>query len=1198
MHQTPTPDRRHRRPLLKATKIVLWTAEAVLLTFLAAVMCMVHVLTSDRLAPVVEDIGNDMLVNARLEIDTIDLSMVSTFPFVNADVRGLRIISTVTQGLDADTRDGLPAYTDTVATVGRFTGGVDILALLDNTVRLSNVTIDRPAANLVVIDDESTNFNIIRPDTTVSKPFDWKDLPQITLERLEVTNPGLIRYYDATDGTDMSLSFTRVNFTGTDAPLYTLNVDGDINAPILMDYFSLDDLGFGLNGTIRWSQAMPSRLALKDFRFKASLIEGLVTTDMDFADGLVFNTLDLDLSPISVDKVLHIVPDEMAEDLDIPTDIVTTAMVGIKARLDAPYDVTSESLPRMTATLDIPDCTLQWQDLDLKTLGAHLTLTVPDDNPDDARLTIDRLQLKGPATDLDIKGTLTNLFTDPVFDGTCDGTCDMKRLPQSVTDLIDGTLHGNLTAHIGLRASPSMLDQENFHRLALHGNLTVDNLYWLSGDTVNMVNVDRVTFDFGTAQQFRYRTVHADSLLHVELRAGKGDLLHDDIAMDFEGFKIELSTENKSTTARPGNVKSMGGKIDLGAFNMTLLTDSSTCRVRRASGYAVIHPYKGSLRNPEFIVDLSCDRVSAGGNSQRVVMRRANTHLQAHFEGQGRKGRNIAHLTDSLHRIHPDIPMDRIYGMALKIHNEHANHSPYPRVHPLYEDTDSTEVIDWGASTMFKRILEQVAFNGWLKSERAGFFTPYFPMRNRIRNIDIAFNNDSVTINRLQYKVGHSDFTVNGVVSNLRRALTSQNLSRPLRARFDVTSDTIDINQLTEITMAGSAYAAHEDSHPALNLNDLDRDETLMEKAIASRVQEAPDTVMPLLIPTNLDAELTLRAANVRYSDIPLRDMTGHILLYDGAVNLNNLKASSPGVGNLDLSALYQGHDPESLRFGLGLTLTDFNLERFLGIMPAVDSIMPVLRDFSGIIGADIAATVDVDKRMDLKMSTLDAAIRLTGDSLVLLDPATFRKLSRWLMFKDKQKNIIQHMDVSMTVRDNTVQVYPFIFDFDRYRLGVQGYNDFGMHYKYHIAVLKSPIPFKFGINISGTPDKMKIRLGGAKFGEKQIRQVAIVDTTRINLMNEIQNVFRRGARNARLQSVRQAAPLAADIDLSQDTLTAADSLRYIQQGLIDAPPPPPAPVDKPTVRKSRKSKNKHSPAPSTPAAAVDDRRATLPRQQ
>ena len=229
--------------------------------------------------------------------------------------------------------------------------------------------------------------------------------------------------------------------------------------------------------------------------------------------------------------------------------------------------------------------------------------------------------------------------------------------------------------------------------------------------------------------------------------------------------------------------------------------------------------------------------------------------------------------------------------------------------------------------------------------------------------------------------------------------------------------------------------------------------------------------------------------------------------------------------------------------------------------MPALDSIMPLLRDFSGIIDADVAATCDIDSGMNLVLPTLAAAVRISGDSLRLIDEDTYRKIGKWLMFKDKQDNLIKQMNVELTVRDNTMRIYPFIFDLDRYRLGVQGYNDLALNFDYHIAVLKSPLPFKFGVNIKGNPDHYKVRLGKAHLNERQVAQsVSIVDTTRINLLAQLENVFRRGVANSRFATLDIAAnPTADKIDLNSDTISRADSLVLIREGLIPAPVTPDA---------------------------------------
>lgn len=194
---------------------------------------------------------------------------------------------------------------------------------------------------------------------------------------------------------------------------------------------------------------------------------------------------------------------------------------------------------------------------------------------------------------------------------------------------------------------------------------------------------------------------------------------------------------------------------------------------------------------------------------------------------------------------------------------------------------------------------------------------------------------------------------------------------------------------------------------------------------------------------------------------------------------------------------------------------------------------------------------------MNLQLNTLEMALKLSGDSLVLLDSETFATLSKWLMFKNKKRNMIDHMDVEMAVKDSRLNLYPFIFDMDRYKFGVRGGNDMGLNLDYHISVLKSPLPFKFGINIKGTPDDMKIRVGKARINEKTVASsTSISDTVRVNLVKEIGNMFRRGARRGRPRLGLTAPIPSSDQTLPEtsDTISHADSVMLIKEGVLNRP--------------------------------------------
>ncbi|MDE6390899.1 MAG: hypothetical protein K2L26_05750 [Duncaniella sp.] len=175
---------------------------------------------------------------------------------------------------------------------------------------------------------------------------------------------------------------------------------------------------------------------------------------------------------------------------------------------------------------------------------------------------------------------------------------------------------------------------------------------------------------------------------------------------------------------------------------------------------------------------------------------------------------------------------------------------------------------------------------------------------------------------------------------------------------------------------------------------------------------------------------------------------------------------------------------------------------------------------------------------------------------------------------------MIHSMTVEAVIDNSQLRLFPFIFSMDRYRLGVSGHNDMALNLDYHVAVLKSPLPFRFGINIKGTPDDMKIRVGKARLDEHSVAgTVQIADTTRVNLVRQISNIFRRGVKREEMKALdfgRVSETLVADqaADLPADTISHADSLVLIREGIIEMPEPLKAnPAPAPESKKSKRKK-------------------------
>lgn len=1165
----------------KALKIILWTIMAIVLAVGGTLICAVKILTPDRLTPIVERVANNTL-KADVSLGRVALSFEPAFPTLRLSVDSACVVSKAFDSLTPGQRRELPAYADTLLTFGHFSGAVALDRLVSKgEIALRDVILRAPQVNIVVASDSVYNFDLMAP--SAEEPDDSPTLiPPFSIDRFRLEDARAIRYFNAVDSTDATVVLLAdAGIDGTEAPAYRIKIDGAINSPAARSFTDIENISFGADGRVRWSPDAPQMVAFERFSLSGAFVKADVDAEIDFSDNLTVRSAEFALRPVAVDSLLTLVPADMRKKWHLARPyLATTASVSLKGALTRPFDLTVDTIPHAAIDIAIADAPLRYGKMQLENIALDLDITLAGNDPDSAVVRLRRFEAAGPATRISAEATVSEILRDPRFDACLKLRSDIARLPAIVADLAGGYLAGTVDADVDIRGRQSMFDPRSFHRLDIEGRVDAGNFYYLRNDTDMMAEVRKATLDFGSGRRFTDENGNiGERTLTASIRVDTANVLSGGIGMGFSDIHLGLGVENSGLKSDSTLVVPMGGVLKVGRFNLSSVSDSAGMRLRGLEGHVSMTRFHNKDKFPRFNFDLTARRISAGAPAARVMLREPHIVLEAHKLLSPRMPRSLRRLTDSIAAVHPDLPPDSVYRLAIEKRRRRPGEKAHRRVHTELT-AEETQMLEWGTSKALKRLLLTWDLQGRITTRRARLFTPVFPLRNRITNVDIRFNTDSIILTDIRYKGGRSDLTVNGIISNMRRGFTSSGYRSPLRANLAIVSKAIDVNELAAATFAGAAYSdrIRKGTAESIGLDRFDGDDDDLER----RIEAATDSTAtgPLLIPTNVDAQINVRADSIFYSDLTMSRFSGDLLMYGGALNLHNLRCSSD-IGSLTLDALYSAPGPDDMKFGFGLDANEFDIRGFLKLVPAIDSIMPLMRDFGGTISADIAATCDVDTAMNLVLPTLDAAVRLQGDSLQFIDSDTYRTIGKWLGFKNKESNIVKHLDVEMTIKDDIMQIYPFMLDIDRYRLGVQGYNDLALNFNYHIAVLKSPVPFKFGITVKGTPEDYKVRFGGAKFkSDAPAASIAIVDTARVSLISQIQNIFRRGVSRSRFAKINTSTPLRrplTDLSADTDTLSRADSLALIREGLIEAPAQaadvPATETDAPAKKKSSKTK-------------------------
>ena len=413
-------------------------------------------------------------------------------------------------------------------------------------------------------------------------------------------------------------------------------------------------------------------------------------------------------------------------------------------------------------------------------------------------------------------------------------------------------------------------------------------------------------------------------------------------------------------------------------------------------------------------------------------------------------------------------------------------------------------------------VLRQWEARGQVRFKQLRGFSRLFPIPMYIDETSVNFNTNNMTLSGARLHLGKSDLTLSGELSGIRRAMLR---GGKLKANFELESDLIDCNQLmlaigkglqfSDQLASNSVRAFSEDSISVLETDHL----------LANTVDSvATDSISQLfVVPKFLDLTLHTNAKKIDFKDLKLEDVKGEVVIRDQSINLSDLCMSS-NIGSGDLTMVYTTKTDQEATMGFELSLNDILVERLISLFPDIDTLVPMLRSFEGMVDCQMTATCKADSTMSVLLPSVNASCYLSGKNMVLLDGETFTEISKTLMFKNKKRNMIDSIAVDLAIHDNKIEVFPFLVEMDRYKVAVGGTHNLDMTFDYHLSVLKSPVPFKLGIDIKGNLDDFKFKIVKCKYKDflKPAKQ-AELDSTRRNVREEIRETIRK--------QIREAAP-------------------------------------------------------------------------
>ena len=1022
------------------------------------------VLPPEKLTPLVIEQANKF-IDAHLDCERVELTYFETYPYLGVKLTNGHLISHAAEDSTAH-KDELAIPSDSLLAFSRATLSLQPLDyLFGGKITIKDLSIERPRFYGFVNKNGRANWDIYKSETeSTETETGKKTLPPIDLQKVRI-HGGHFTYDDrqADLFTEIRGFFVRLDGSLTGGA-NMLDFETGCSSLLFRNptYTLKNDLSLRLKSRLVLAEHYNS-MTLKDAE--------LIVNNLPFtANGAIRHfpedrrtriDMDMGLKISDMNDLLKFIPDAYFQNRD-----KTLAAGSILTEGSIHGFLGDSIMPNVNLCCKIKNGSYHIKGIKqgLDSLEMDLDIHLNGPSPDSSFVSLEQLTMKGLGTSLDMQAKVTNLFENPAVRAGMKGKVDFTRLGQEFLNPDTLLLEGIMDADLSTSFTVEDLVESRFGMIHCSGKLNIDKLKAFSQPLGMDIFVSAAHLAVDTTHQ-KSLYIESPNLMRITMGIDSLNIKYkDEISTNIGKMEMLVQTSPVIDTTA---VIPLTGRL---AFDhlRTRTADSVWIVAGRTELKGGIKPSVSDKQMPTAAAVISIDTLKYIS----APLRTGISLTESSFTIEALPYQDVRR-PQMANRLRRRIPTDE-----QRTRSNHFLHK-------------------WEA-------------RGSISFKQMRGFSRLFPLPMWMEPTTMTFNTNDITLTDARLHLGKSNFTLNGEISHIRRAMLR---GGKLKGNFNLSSDYIDCNQLMQSINSGMQYAENS-NQPALsdeNLAHLNA-ESLQDSLAQTKI----DTTSQLFVlPAFLDMALHTNAKRIDFKDLKLENVTGEIVLRDQSINLSKLDIQS-NMGKGNLTMVYRAKNGQEATAGLDLDMEDVKVERLIALFPSIDTLVPMLRSFEGVLDCQITATCKMDSTMSLIMPSINSSCYLHGNNMVLLDGETFTEISKTLMFKNKKRNMIDSISVDLAIQDNKIEVFPFLVEMDRYKVAVGGTHNLDMTFNYHLSVLKSPVPFKLGIDITGNPDDFKYKITKCKYKDifKPAKQ-AELDSTRKNIRKDIRDAVRKQLREA-----------------------------------------------------------------------------------
>ena len=533
----------------------------------------------------------------------------------------------------------------------------------------------------------------------------------------------------------------------------------------------------------------------------------------------------------------------------------------------------------------------------------------------------------------------------------------------------------------------------------------------------------------------------------------------DSIIFESKNSKLEFikDIENEDFTSNKTNI--LGGRIDLSGIKL-MIKDS----ISVSADHFLLEYGSAGIKDTTQIALIK----------STLNIENAHFNLKDTIKGMILKANGkIVHRPSAKNKkiatIHSDFFIDSV---GIKVNNK------------FFAITSGNYNID-----LVKKSKKRWPVTGEVSFNKMYAFTPLFPLLLKMPETKISIKPGYLELKHAKITLGKSDLILSGKIIDFDKTLFE---NKDLIMKMAVNSNLIDVNELIETLNKGA------------RLDNEDVEKLIVETdSLVTKETAKPKT---FVIPKKIDFEFNSSISKVLYKHHTFKNVRGLITVKNQIVNLGNLQMQVKKA-TMTTKVRLTTKENKAPDLAFDFKLNHIDIKELINMMPVLDSLLPMAKSFGGVVNFRVRGTTKLNQDIGMIATSLASIARIEGKNMVVMDSEAFTSISKKLMFKNKEKNIIDEISVEILIKDKVIEVLPAQVSIDRYKIAVGGKYNLDQTYNYQFSILKSPLPFKAGIDMIGDEDDYKFKLTKAKYKyifSKKKRHSKKVDSTLIKKKIEI----------------------------------------------------------------------------------------------